>query len=96
MAFLAKSVIAAKTKQLEPFYEELKTILKGEPVDADIARYLVSSREAATSIVSIDIDKLLDTVGHIKVILDSLRRLNSDAIKPTQSPRFFDGEPPPF
>lgn len=96
MAVLHKSTVAAKAKQLDDYYGQLKQILEGRPVDRDIARCCVTRPEQADSIVDINIDKLLDAVAHFKVAVDSLRRLNSEAIKSVRTPYFYDGEPPPL
>ena len=96
MAVLAKSVIDRKTKQLEQYYQELKVILEGSPVDKDVARYLVHGPEEVRNITNISLDRLADCLGHIKVTIESLGRLKADVITPSQNPRYFDEDHRPF
>ena len=96
MAVLGKGLVEMKTKELENFYHQLIEVLQGKPVDIRKGRFYVSRPESVQDLVEINIDQLLDAVGHFKVSLESLRRLNSSALKASHNPFFNDKEPPPF
>ncbi len=96
MAVLGKGLVDKKTKELENFYQQLVEVLQGKPVDIMQARFYVSRRENVQGLVEINIDQLLDAVGHFKVSLESLRRLNSSALKASHNPLFDYRDPPPL
>jgi len=96
MAILLKSTITTKTQELESFYNQLRKVLEGKNVEVHVGKHYVRRREDVKSLVDINIDNVLDAVGHFKVALESLRRLNSSALKPSNSPHFYDEDDRPF
>lgn len=96
MPVFYKATIKAKEEQLDMFYQQIKEILKGSDVASDLTRYIVSRPEDASTIVSINMDKLLDAIGHFKVSVESLKRLNTRALKPSKEPLYYPDGGEPF
>jgi hypothetical protein len=94
MAVLHKATVQASLKELETYYEQLKQVLQGKDLsERDALMYV--SQPSRFQLVQINNDALLDAVGHFKVSVDSLRRLNAKSIKPSKVP-FFPPDEKPF
>lgn len=89
MAVFHKTTIDQARKDIESYYEEVHKLLDCQALDAEEAIYYTSNPEIS-KVVYVFIDDLTDAIGHLKVSLDSLKKLKSKQLKPNTTRRSYD------
>jgi len=96
MAILRKSTIETSLGELERFYEQLKEAVRGVPISKSEAHMYAYTPKEYDAFVRVDIDRVLDAVGHFKVSVDALRRLKSKEAKSNNNGPYFGPDDKPF
>lgn len=87
MTVLRKTTVESALNELESYYEQLKSVVKGTSLDKREAHnYVYDSASAKDgAFVRVDMDKIYDAVGHFRVSVDSVKRLKSKEVKARQN-----------
>lgn len=83
MSVFHQSTINHSLKELEHYYAELKETLEGKALDKSEYLYMNFDPDGPMTpqLVRVDVNAVLDAVGHFRASLENVRRLKSKEVK---------------